>query len=277
MKQFVSAVPPDANGKIKISGKDFHYLVEVRREEENAGLRVRFPDGTVRRCTVERIDRNAKTAFLVAAPAFGDSPVQPDAPRWPEGDVAAAFPRILLFQWILKTRAMDLVVRQAVETGVAAIIPVAGERCVSSFPPGAENPRWTRIIREAKQQSGSPVATRILPVASPGDIPRILQEHAADVPAIKIVLSEIPGGGRTAHECVAAQNPPDAAEASVCAALAVGPEGGMTSQEMENLETSGFEKIHFDTNVLRAETAALYGLAAIQTSIMERAKWQLKE
>ena len=59
--------------------------------------------------------------------------------------------------------------------------------------------------------------------------------------------------------------------------LAVGPEGGMTPGEMERLQNAGFCSVHFRTNVLRAETAALYGIAAVQTALTERVSWQPNE
>ena len=48
------------------------------------------------------------------------------------------------------------------------------------------------------------------------------------------------------------------------AALAVGCEGGMSEQEKKVLLEAGFMPLHFMTNVLRAETASLYGIAVIQ-------------
>ena len=49
----------------------------------------------------------------------------------------------------------------------------------------------------------------------------------------------------------------------------------MTPEEREILASCGFQEIHFHTNILRAETAALYGLAAVQNAITEQATWLL--
>ena len=48
------------------------------------------------------------------------------------------------------------------------------------------------------------------------------------------------------------------------AALAVGCEGGISNDERSVLFEAGFMLLHFTTNVLRAETASLYGIAVIQ-------------
>ena len=47
-------------------------------------------------------------------------------------------------------------------------------------------------------------------------------------------------------------------------ALAVGCEGGFSPKEFEILKQADFLPLHFNTNVLRAETAALYGIAVLQ-------------
>ena len=52
------------------------------------------------------------------------------------------------------------------------------------------------------------------------------------------------------------------------AALAVGSEGGISPAEVEILQKEHFEPIHFDVNILRCETAALYGIAAVQSAIL---------
>ena len=53
------------------------------------------------------------------------------------------------------------------------------------------------------------------------------------------------------------------------AAIAVGSEGGISPDEVKLLEEKGlFVPVHFDVNILRCETAALYGIAAVQTMIL---------
>ncbi len=268
MKQFIAEVFPDKNGRMELSGKDFHYLAEVRREPEGTVIQVRLPDGTLSPFRIEKTGRNPKTVILIQ-----EKGKPAENSRIEEGK-EENFPHILLFQWILKSHAMDLVIRQAVETGVSDIIPVIGEHCVPSVKPETKNSRWERIVREARQQSGSPVCSRILPVVSTSGISKILgEENSGEI--LKLMLSEIPGESGTVHGCLGRFSRKTGGLKTVV--LAVGPEGGMSHSETDNLIALGFEKIHFNTNVLRAETAALYGLAAVQNSIMELSKWQLKE
>jgi 16S rRNA (uracil1498-N3)-methyltransferase len=283
MRQFVLAVPPDRNGSATLAERDYRYLAQVLRKTAGDRIEVRLPDGTLALMRIARLDRNAKTVSLVlenVAVSAGFSPgsdnaagsglavgsSMPAIPEVPEG-----FPPLILFQWILKGPRMDQVVRQATETGVSLIVPVAGERCLSSEADnvgGGKTGRWDRIVREALQQSGSPVVTRVLPPIAPaalGDLWRSL----AGPRSAALVLTEAPLARRSLHEYLDTVSGPTA--------IAVGPEGGMTARELALLEEAGFACVHFKTNILRAETAALYGIAAVQATLLESGNWQLKE
>ena len=61
------------------------------------------------------------------------------------------------------------------------------------------------------------------------------------------------------------------------AALVCGAEGGISPAELERLCDAGFVPLHFKTNILRCETAALYGIAALQSALAEGDIWQCKE
>lgn len=52
-------------------------------------------------------------------------------------------------------------------------------------------------------------------------------------------------------------------------ALAVGCEGGISPAEAQLLKANGFIPVHFAGNILRCETAAVYGIAALQNAAAE--------
>jgi 16S rRNA (uracil1498-N3)-methyltransferase len=56
-------------------------------------------------------------------------------------------------------------------------------------------------------------------------------------------------------------------------ALCVGPEGGFSPDEVGFLVAAGFKPLHFAGAILRAETAALYAVAAAQIILSERSSW----
>lgn len=265
MRQFLLPAAPAADGSIVIGGSDFRYLASVLRLERDDLIEGRLPDGSLRAFRVDSVDRRSRTVALSLSDASVDLSGVPPLSVPPEG-----FPVIVLFQWQLKGPKMDLVIRQATEAGVSAIVPVSGERCVAGAASGdARGDRRSRIVREARQQSGSPIATELLEPVSPLDVPRVWASLQSGPDAKAIVLTEAPLARKTLHRYL------ESGAGSV--ALAVGPEGGMTAREIEGLVEAGFECVHFATNVLRAETCALYAIAAVQNALMEIESWQSKE
>ena len=49
----------------------------------------------------------------------------------------------------------------------------------------------------------------------------------------------------------------------------IGPEGGLSDKDIEILRAKGFRSIYLGSNILRAETAAIYAAAAVKTIIRE--------
>ena len=296
MRQFLLDQVPGPGGRITLDGSDYRYLVQVLRKKEGSSVEARLPDGSLCAFLVDSVDYRSKTVRLVrrergpdgalvagvpgsvadsvdadtcsgtagvevAEGRFAPGVSMPPLPAVPEG-----FPAIVLFQWLLKGPKMDQVIRQATETGVSVIVPVSGERCLPRETGRAE--RWSRIVREARQQSGSPVPTSVaesVPVSSIAGIWRNFSEGKRNA---AFVLTEAPLARKTLHEYLV--------NGVGLVALATGPEGGMSSSELDDLSRAGFSCVHFRTNILRAETAALSGIAAVQTAITESEKWQLK-
>lgn len=256
MRQFVCQSSPDAFGRIKLSARDSRYLLKVLRQVEGDIIDTRFPSGILQKM---RLELSGSDAFLTpAADCADEAAVQ--GVRSAELSAAGSGQEVelWLFQFLPKPQKMDLIVRQAAECGVRYIVPVLGDYSVKNDA-DARLDRWERIIREARQQSGSPVNTEIMPVMS--------VEHAVDKwsngeEAAAFVLHESPS---YSAECLF-----EAARSGKVkrTAVAVGCEGGMSERELEVLEEAGFEPLHFVTNVLRAETAAIYGLAVVQQVLL---------
>ena len=176
---------------------------------------------------------------------------------------------IVLLQWILKGAKTDLVVRQATEAGVRTIVPVIGDFSIAKKQNPAQLERYRRIIREARQQSGSSIDTIILEPVPLTDALTILPQLVPAHGAVFGMCSERSETSVSVHMLLSGK--PSAI------VLAIGAEGGISIAERAMLGAAGFQTIHFNTNVLRAETAAVYAIAAAQTIINEADQWQLQE
>ena len=256
MKQFVSECEPDSAGTLILSGKAYTYLIKVRRMRTGDVLSVLLPESGSADMVIDLIDGVKKQLQLKALPAA--------AKNIRDGGAT----EIILLQWVLKGTKTDTVVRQATETGVRTVIPVIGEYSIARKQNPAQLERYRRIIKEARQQSGSPVDTVITEPVPPADALTTLSQLIPPETAARILCSETPANGSGSLRALFATKPTHIV-------LAIGAEGGISSAETELLRAAGFQTIHFKTNVLRAETAALYAIAAVQTIINEAEQWQL--
>ncbi|MBQ7158172.1 MAG: RsmE family RNA methyltransferase [Treponema sp.] len=261
MRQYVSERAPDKNGLLTVSGKDYRYMKQVLRLTAGDMVQVRLPDGRLQNTTVCKVNESERTIILQVCAETGVAVNQPQ-------NVAAL--DIWLFQFVARGAKMDTIVRQATECGVSTIVPVLG---AFSQAGGSEknfrSERLLRIVKEARQQSGSAVDTRILDALTLEQAVALWHEHCGEN-AFAAVLYERTEETVPLHKAVAGKE-------IQRAALAVGAEGGISPEEIVLLRQGGFVPVHFKTNILRCETAALYGIAALQNAITEHEIWQCKE
>ena len=161
MKQFILPASFDGASSVLLDEKDSHYLKNVLRVKVGAELKCTAPDGSVWRGIVSRFGEGGCTLELFPAGTGA------------ERDAAAdAGVQVVLYQSLIKGKNMDLIIRQAVEAGVAAVVPVETEYSqirVKDFK--NEKPeRWQRIIKEAMQQCGTSIHTTVEDVKKLEDI-----------------------------------------------------------------------------------------------------------
>ncbi len=155
---------------------------------------------------------------------------------------------IALLVALAKGEKMDLVVQKATELGVARVLPFEAERSVVRLEAakGEERAgRWRRIAEEASRQCGRADVPEVRP---PAPLSRALGDLA---PGTRSFVFH-PGGGLL-----------DEAPAPALAAV-VGPEGGLTDDEVRACEAAGARRASLGPRVLRAETAAIVAVALLQ-------------
>jgi 16S rRNA (uracil1498-N3)-methyltransferase len=155
-------------------------------------------------------------------------------PQAPEPDLWLVFA-------LLKRDATDLVVRQATELGVSVIQPVLTARTNAAR---ANLERLAAIATEAAEQS----ERLTVPVLHP---PVALAQLLARWPADRRLAVAIERGEHPGH--------------ARAGALLVGPEGGFAPAELDDVRRRPFvSPISLGRRILRAETAAIAGLALLQ-------------
>ena len=169
--------------------------------------------------------------------------------------ISASLDIVLLIS-IFKFDRMDWVVEKATELGCAKIVLVAARRSEVYLVEAAQKrvERWRRLAHQAAQQSRRVAPPEISdPVA--------LAEAIALPIGLGIVLAEFPGG-------VPLKEVLGEGGTASGVALAVGPEGGWTTEEMEMFGDAGWKPASMGENILRAETAAIAALAIVVSERM---------
>jgi 16S rRNA (uracil1498-N3)-methyltransferase len=155
---------------------------------------------------------------------------------------------VTLLQSLVASDMMDLVVRKAVELGVAAIVPVQAAR--SQGVPAARATRralhWRQIAIAACEQCGR---NRIPPVHDVVSLPEWL---AGEAGGPGVILDANAGVSLAA---IASRAPPRF--------VLTGPEGGFTPEEVQAATACGFAAARLGPRVLRADTAPLAALATL--------------
>ena len=264
MKRFILPSLPDDRGLIRLAGKDYHYLVRVRRLREGAVFDAALPDGQ---------------AVRVQALSLGDKCLIGECLPGELID-GTALPPIILFQALPKGAKLDLIVRQAVEGGIAEIRPfvsawsvprISGEASPEKGGTGVSGrvERWRRIVKEARQQSGSSTATEI---AAPCGVEELLEywetlksRHRRPRGIILHPQSGDPLVKGSFHGYL--YDNPD------LVVIAVGPEGGFSPGEVSRFMAAGFKPLVIGNTILRTETASLYAAAAVRVILLENTAW----
>lgn len=235
---------------------------------------VRLPDGSLSNATVAKIDETSRSLTLQLCADTGKTITRGvQAEELTGGPISANGALMVeywLFQFLPRPQKFEQIVRQATECGVSVIVPVTGEYTEKSSAEallGSKKERLERIIKEARQQSGSPVDTKVL---EPVSLEKALEVWSTSTPLsdradVAFVLSE---RDDCSGNLRAGVQKAGGLEKIKRAAIAVGSEGGISPEEVKLLEEKGlFLPVHFAVNILRCETAALYGIAAVQSEI----------
>ena len=217
---------PEGDSAWILDPEESHHLVTVRRCREGDLFEGLLPG----RKLLMRLE---------LAPGFSKGIVLRETPEERKG-------KVWLLAGLLKGEAFDRLLAQTVEVGVSVIVPLTCSRSVASITPERIPPRmkrWERIVMEATKQCGrahSPEIREPLPVSS------------------------VPSLGLPSHRFVAATGSAPLVLASKVqdeVAVAVGPEGDWTAEELEILGKEGFQRVSLGPNVMRSPTAAVVAVA----------------
>ena len=215
---------------------DLHHISNVMRMKNGDFIEVVF-DKVLYKCKV-LFDNNVSIVYDSILPGTDDIM-----------DIVLVIP-------VLKEQKMDLVLQKATELGATRIIPIITERCVVKLndKESKKLDRWSRIVKEASEQCkriSVPVIDNVHTISDLNfsDGVKLVCSTRENEKNIKNVMHNLNG----------------------CAKMyiVVGPEGGLSIDEENKLNSLGFVSVTLGKRIMRVETVPMYILSVLNYELME--------
>lgn len=235
-----------------------HRPATLSEDEANHAVRVlRLRDGD----TVEAIDGQGHSAPAILRMQGGVTRLELTSGGGARVESANAIVPLVLEMAVLKGDAMEWVVEKAVELGVHALDPVLTAHTVVQIKnkgPEAFRERWQKIADQALKQCGR---LERLQIGLPISLESLILKHPATnrVPRYWCDEASVSSAPELQQKL---SGPLQYNEVR----LLIGPEGGWSEEERGWLATSA-EKVQLGPLILRAETAALYGVSLLTAAL----------
>ena len=223
----------DQNFTVHFSNDDEHHILHVMRMKKGDEIEV-VSDGKVFLC---RIDKTNPLVVSIIHEIVNDVEIKED---------------ITLLCALTKGDKIDLVLQKATELGVKKVALITSERTVVSYDNkdiDKKLARFSKIMKEASEQSHRVIVPELLGIFNLKNLPK---EAFSDINYVAYEKdaskTDEMFGGLTKGKSIS---------------VLVGPEGGFSEQEINNLVEQGFIRTSLGKRILRAETAAIYALSVL--------------
>ena len=226
-QRYFSEQPLQIGAEARLADSEAHHFLHVMRG--GVGDRVTLFDGTGREFEAEVVEKSRRDVTL-ALHAGQEVDREPAV----ELTLGVALP---------KGDRQKVLVEKLTELGVARLVPLATERSVAA-PKASGLEKLRRAVIEASKQCGR---NRLMKIDEPVALTEFLQETQADARWI-------------AHPYESGQ--PQTLTGGTCA-VAIGPEGGFSDQEVAAATAAGWAGVSFGKSILRIETAAIAAAAIV--------------
>jgi 16S rRNA (uracil1498-N3)-methyltransferase len=230
-----------AGDRVVLEGPEAHHAVAVRRLTQ--GERVVLTDGAGVAVTGTVAETGKRRLVVVADDVRA---------------VAQPVPAVVVVQALAKGDRGELAVELLTEVGVARVVPWAAARSVAVWRgerAARASARWRSTAHEAAKQARRTWFPTVAPLASTDDVVALLAD--AD---LAVVLHE------TASDTLGSLPVPTGGTVVVV----VGPEGGVTDEELAAFGAAGARAVRLGTEVLRTSTA---GVAAVAALLSRTPRW----
>ncbi|HSW64698.1 MAG TPA: 16S rRNA (uracil(1498)-N(3))-methyltransferase [Dissulfurispiraceae bacterium] len=238
MRIYVPAGDVAEYATVRLSEQKAHHLIAVLRARKGDGLTVFDGMGTAYEAIISEISKN-RVLIDITREIPSDTELRT---------------HIVLCAAILKGEKMDLVVQKATELGVMEIQPLVSERTIVKATRRLE--RWCAIAEESCEQCGR----TILPLIRE---PRTFKEFFASQKNLSGFVFREDGGLPLAEAHRMLMGKRKALPDNQPWHVVIGPEGGMTAEEVQLANSKGLVAATLGRRILRAETASIVALGLV--------------
>lgn len=155
--------------------------------------------------------------------------------------------RLTLIIGLTQREKFEMILQKCTEVGVSTFVPVISSRTLIQKPRDVEDkyPRWKKIIQEAAEQSHRGHIPTLEPVIKIDDALKMMNQKDS----LKIVLWEDENKTTLKNALQSCQKRD--------ITIIIGPEGGLSVEEVAAAQRSGFMPATLGRRILRMETAAI--------------------
>lgn len=238
---FLAEALPGPGEEYLLDGDEGRHAAAVRRIRVGEELVLSDGAGGFARCTAVAVGKAEVTVRC--------------AETWA---VPPASPRVVLVQALPKSDRSELAVELATEAGIDAIVPWQAARCVSRWDGGGSGgkgkaekgvARWRAVARSAAKQARRAYVPDVHDLVTTRELVPLLTSMDANV----VVL----------HEGSAVSLGEVDFSVTETIVIVVGPEGGISPEELDALVGMGAQPALLGPTVLRTSTAAAVALGAL--------------
>ncbi len=168
-------------------------------------------------------------------------------------------PAMTLFACVTKGSRWDWTIEKATELGVTRIVPVVSSRTIVRIADGereAKRRRWERVAADAARQSDAKWLPEVLAPMSFAESLALVRGTECFVGAL-VTPPPVPVAEAARRR-----------RGELEPAIYVGPEGDFSPEELTELVKIA-TPVSFGSTILRAETAAIYGVSALKSQLDE--------
>ena len=227
-----------------VTGSDVNHIKNVLRMKERDEIKLSAGDGLLYTATISGFLPDRIVCRIIDC----------------EGGKSELPAKIVLFQGLPKKDKMELIIQKAVELGVSEVVPVMMKRTIVKLEDNKKEQkkleRWRTISLTAAKQSGRDIVPEVSDFITFNEAVKRAQSLEYN-----LIPYENEKGMDKARELIKEVKNKNSI------GIFIGPEGGISEDELELAINAGAKPISLGNRILRTETAGLALISVIAFEI----------